>query len=77
MNVSFIIPCYNCENYIYNNVYKLYKKLKKLNVKYEIILIDDDSKDKTFFCLNRLKKKISKLKILKNNKNLLFAMLKI
>jgi len=57
MNVSFIIPCYNCENYISSNIYKLYKKLNNSNIKYEIILIDDHSYDKTLFCLNKLKKK--------------------
>ena len=69
MNISFIIPCYNCESYIQNNIYKLYKKLKSLKIKYEIILIDDYSTDKTLFYINELKNKVSKLKILKNNKN--------
>ena len=69
MNVSFIIPCYNCENYISSNIYKLYKKLNNSNIKYEIILIDDHSYDKTLFRLNKLKKKIKKIKLIKNNKN--------
>lgn len=69
MNFSFIIPCYNCEDYIKNNIYKLYKKLKALEIKYEIILIDDYSNDKTFLILNELKNKIPQLKILKNKKN--------
>ena len=69
MNISFIIPCYNCEDYIQNNIYKLYKKLKSLQINYEIILIDDYSTDKTLLNLNKLKNNISKLKILKNTKN--------
>lgn len=69
MNVSFIIPCYNCENYISNNIYKLYKKLNKSNIKYEIILIDDHSRDMTLSHLYKLKKKIKKIKLVKNNKN--------
>ena len=69
MNISFVIPCYNCEGYINDNIYKLYNKLKNLNIKYEIILIDDCSNDKTFNCINKLKKEIRKLKILKNSKN--------
>jgi len=69
MNVSFIIPCYNCDNYISNNIYKLYKKLKNSNIKYEIILIDDYSRDKTLSNLYKLKKKIKKIKLIKNNKN--------
>ena len=69
MNISFIIPCYNCESYINNNIYKLYNKLRNSNIKYEIILVDDCSNDKTFFCISKLKRKIRKLKILKNSKN--------
>ena len=69
MNISFIIPCYNCENYIQQNIYKLYQKLKRLKIKYEIILIDDYSTDKTLFYINKLKNKIPKLRILKNKKN--------
>ena len=38
MNISFIIPCYNCEDYIQNNIYRLYKKLKSLKIKYDIRL---------------------------------------
>ena len=69
MNISFIIPCYNCESYINNNIYKLYNKLRNSNIKYEIILVDDYSNDKTFLCIKKLKRKIRKLKILKNSKN--------
>ena len=69
VNISFIVPCYNCESYIKNNIYKLYKKLKNLKIKYEIILVDDHSSDKTFFYIKELKTKIPKLKILKNTKN--------
>ena len=69
MNISFIVPCYNCENYIKKNILKLYKKLKVLKIKFEIILIDDFSSDETYFRLNELKNKLSKLKVLKNTKN--------
>ena len=69
MNISFIIPCYNCESYINNNIYKLYNKLRNSNIKYEIILVDDYSNDKTFLCIKKLKRKIRKIRILKNGKN--------
>jgi glycosyltransferase involved in cell wall biosynthesis len=69
MNISFVIPCYNCEGYIKKNIYKLYKKLKSLKINYEIILIDDCSADKTLIYINKLKNVIPKLKILKNIKN--------
>ena len=69
MNVSFIIPCLNCENFIENTVQKLIKKLKKIkNINYELIFIDDGSVDNTG---EILKKHISKkIKVLKNIKNL-------
>ena len=58
MNISFIIPCYNCENYIKKNILRLYKKLKISKIKFEIILIDDFSSDKTYLRLNELKNKL-------------------
>jgi len=69
MNVSFVIPCYNCENYISKNINSLNKKLKNSNLKYEIILIDDFSYDDTLSYLNNLRKKIKNIKLLKNHKN--------
>ena len=69
MNISFIIPCYNCENYIQKNILKLYKKLSTLKIKFEIILIDDFSPDKTYLRLNELKNKLPRIKVLKNSKN--------
>ena len=69
MNISFIIPCYNCENYIKKNILRLYKKLKISKIKFEIILIDDFSSDKTYLRLNELKNKLPKLEVLKNSKN--------
>ena len=69
MNISFVVPCFNCENYIKKKIYKLCQKLESLKIKYEIILIDDFSTDKTLLYINELKNKIPKLKILKNTKN--------
>ena len=69
MNISFIIPCYNCENYIKKNILRLYKKLNISKIKFEIILIDDFSSDKTYLRLNELRNKLPKLKVLKNYKN--------
>ena len=69
MNISFIIPCYNCENYIKKNILRLYKKLKISKIKFEIILIDDFSSDKTYLRLNALRNKLPKLEVLINSKN--------
>jgi len=69
MNVSIIIPCYNCETYIKKNILKIYKKLKNKKINYEIILVDDYSNDKTLPNLNKLKKKFKKIKVMSNEKN--------
>ena len=69
MNVSFIVPCLNCENFIENKVHKLIKKLKKIkNINYELIFIDDGSNDKTWEILKKHASK--KIRVLKNEKNL-------
>ena len=69
MDVSFIIPCLNCENFIENTVQKLIKKLKKIkNINYELIFIDDGSVDKTEKILKKYTSK--KIRVFKNIKNL-------
>ena len=67
---SFIIPCFNCSIYIEKNILKLQKKLKKFKLKYEIILIDDGSKDETFNILKKFSLNYKNVKILKNKKNI-------
>ena len=44
-SVSFVIPCYNCEKFIIENIKKLKKKISSFKIQYEIILIDDGSND--------------------------------
>ena len=69
MDVSFIIPCLNCENFIENTVHKLVNKLKKIkNINYELIFIDDGSVDKTEKILKKYTSK--KIRVFKNIKNL-------
>ncbi len=60
--ISFVIPTYNREDTIkrcLSNIYSV--KCSK-----EVIVIDDDSKDKT---INIIRKKFPKVKIIKNNSN--------
>ena len=69
MDISFIIPCLNCSDFIGHAIERLQKKLKKNNiVNYELILIDDGSTDNTSEILKKLSSK--KIKILKNSKNI-------
>ena len=69
MNISFIIPCLNCESFIERNIQKLQKKLKKMKkINYELIFINDGSKDKT----GKILKKYSsnRIKVIQNGKNM-------
>ena len=67
MEISVIVPCYNSEYYILNNLNKIYSFLKKKKIKSEIICINDGSNDNTLSILKKLKKKIN-IKLI-NNKN--------
>ena len=69
MTISFVIPCYNCENIIQNSIERLIKKLIQMRLsKFEIIIVDDGSEDKTYNELKKIKNK--KVKIIKNLYNL-------
>ena len=67
--ISFVIPCYNCERFIERNIKKLINKLKNYKIKYEIILVNDSSKDNTKKILNKLKFSYNKLKVFNNKTN--------
>ena len=66
--ISCIIPCLNSEKYIKKNIITINKIFKKYEKKFEIILIDDFSKDKTLEIIKSLRS--NKVKIIKNKKNL-------
>ena len=68
--ISVIIPCYNCENFILIDIKKILKKLKKINIVFEIILVNDGSKDST---LDKLKSSMhlsKRIKIINFTKNM-------
>tara|TARA_Y100000816_G_C26103480_1_gene585510 strand:+ start:1897 stop:2628 length:732 start_codon:yes stop_codon:yes gene_type:complete len=67
---SIIIPTLNDELNIEKNVIHLIKKLKKIKLVYEIIIVNDGSKDNTSKILKKLKKKNKKIKIIHNAHNL-------
>ena len=63
---SIIVPIYNSEKTIEKCLNSI--KIQKIN-NFELIIIDDKSSDKSFQIVNKFKKKIKFLKILKNKKN--------
>lgn len=68
-NISIVIPIYNEEESI-NNLYEaINKAISKMHLSYEIILVDDGSKDKSFELLNNLHNKDSHIKVIKFRKN--------
>lgn len=69
MYLSIVIPAYNEENRIGESLRKINDYLKTQNYEYEIIVVDDGSKDRTVEILMEYSNKISHLKILNNNHN--------
>ncbi len=66
MSISILIPCRNEERNIGNTTNYLQKNLKK--IKYEIILINDFSSDKTLNTIKKISKKSRKIKCLDNKR---------
>lgn len=67
--ISFVIPCYNAETFILKNIIQLKKKIDRLKLTYEIILIDDGSQDRTYITLLEIKKKYNFINLIKNRIN--------
>ena len=64
--VSVIIPVYNVELYVEEAIQSIQKQTYK-NI--EIIIVDDNSSDKTYSIVSHLKKHYSRIKLYKNEKN--------
>ena len=69
MNFSIIIPSYNNYLYLENCLKSIFKNLKKIKSKYEIIIVDDCS-DKYDILKYKNIFQHNKIKIIKNKKNL-------
>jgi len=69
LNFSIIIPVYNESQNIEKLVIEIFNSLKKFK-KFELIFINDGSKDRTLKVLNKLKKKYKKLSYISNRNNL-------
>jgi len=69
VDLSIVLPVYNEES----NLSILYKEIKevldRLNKKYEIIFVDDGSKDRSFLVLKNIKEKDSTVKVIRFRKN--------
>ena len=64
IELSVIIPTFNEENNASRMLKNLTRKLDEINLKYEIILVNDGSTDNTFSVLKQLKDSYSNIKII-------------
>jgi dolichol-phosphate mannosyltransferase len=61
MKLSVVLPAYNEEGSIAETVSTLYMTLQKENIDHEIVVVNDNSKDKTLYVLEELKTSIPTL----------------
>ena len=66
---SIVIPVHNEEKIIAHNIREVKKTLIGLGCRYEIIAIDDGSRDDSYKILKELEKEICELSVKKNSKN--------
>jgi glycosyltransferase involved in cell wall biosynthesis len=62
MNLTIVIPIYNSSNILEKLILNIYKNLKKLNKKYEIILVNDASIDGSWLKILKLQSKYKFIK---------------
>ena len=67
--ISLIVPCFNEEEALPIFYDETTKVLKKMDADYELILIDDGSKDKTLSVMEELSKKDDKVKYVSFSRN--------
>lgn len=69
--LSIVVPCYNEENVIETFYEKLMEITDKISKKYdyEVIFVDDGSKDETFSKMKGLREKNNKIKIISFSRN--------
>lgn len=69
MELSIVCPIFNEEESIPHLYAALIKSLDKLNKSYEIILVDDGSRDRSFDELKKLQEKDPRVKVIKFRRN--------
>ena len=67
--ISIVVPLYNEEESVETLLSRILKVGERLNFNYEIIFVDDGSKDKTWEIIESLKKTTPKLKAIKFRRN--------
>jgi dolichyl-phosphate beta-glucosyltransferase len=70
MEISIVIPAYNEEKRIEKTLKKIYEYFKEKGVEFEIIIVDDGSKDKTVEIVERFSLDKKEIRILKHEKNM-------
>ena len=65
--LSFVVPCYNLNDYISRCLNSLGKQIIKGDFEIEYILVNDGSTDNTFDLLNRFAEKDSRAKVINQN----------
>ncbi|MCB0311122.1 MAG: glycosyltransferase family 2 protein, partial [Bdellovibrionales bacterium] len=68
-SISVVTPCYNEELVVHELHRRLTSVLEKVGLPYEIILVDDGSKDNTWPLLTELREKDRHLKIVRLARN--------
>ncbi len=69
MKLSVIIPAYNEERRIAKTILDIDKYLSKQKYSYEIIVVDDGSKDRTSFVVSKFQDVVKNLRIILNPQN--------
>lgn len=67
--ISIVIPVYNEEENVERLQNQLTEILEQLHLTYEIIYVDDGSRDRSFSCLARLASQDNRVKVIKFRKN--------
>ncbi len=69
VNLSIIMPCYNEGKNIFKNIYKTIKVIEKFEKNFEIICVNDGSKDNTESEIIKATKKDKRIKLVSYKKN--------
>ena len=69
MDLSVVIPCYNEEESVERLLDEVHAALKPTGLSYEVVLVDDGSRDKTFEILTRHAKSDPALTVVKFRRN--------